>query len=299
VFVWRTIRLARVLHSPASALFGKLIVRSLYVGLLIVAFLGPTFGKIKQEMKAMGKDIYIAVDLSESMNASDITPTRLEKVRFELKNLLNLMGGDRLGLIVFSDEAFLQCPLTYDQGAISLFIETLSTKIVSGGGTDIAQPLSMALNRFSKAAEVESAKAVVLISDGEDFGENYESVLDDLERAHIQVFTVGVGTAAGSPIVDGGNLKLDENGKEVISKLNPEPLRMIARRTGGRYYELSRTSNGFPALGRDLQAIQGQVIEIKKMDIAANKYTYALAIALLLVLVDVMVPVRLLRLKAR
>jgi Ca-activated chloride channel family protein len=262
-----------------------------------VAFLGPTFGKIKQEVKAMGKDIYLAVDVSESMNAIDVSPSRLDKVRFELKNLLNLLSGDRLGLIVFSDEAFLQCPLTYDQAAISLFVETLSTKVINGGGTDLAQPLSIALKRFAKSEAAESAKAVVLISDGEDFGDGYGDILDDLERAHVKVFAIGVGTAEGSAIPEGTQLKVDEDGKQVISKLNPDPLREIARATGGRYYELSRTSNGFPALGRDLQALQGQVIEVKKLDVAANKYTYALAIALLLILIDVMVPVRVLRVK--
>jgi len=299
LFVWRTLRLARLLKSPGSYVLGKLIVRSLYMALLIVAFLGPTLGKIKQEVKAMGKDIYIAVDLSQSMNAIDVSPSRLEKVRFELNNLLNLLGGDRQGLIIFSDEAFLQCPLTYDQGAISLFVETLSTKTLDGGGTDLAQPLRLALGRFAKSETQESAKAVVLVSDGENFGKDLDAVLEDLERAHVKVFTVGVGTLEGSAIPSGNQLLLDEDGKQVISKLNAAPLREIARRTAGRYYELSRTTNGFPALGRDLQALQGQVIEVKKMDIAANKYTYALAIALLLVLLDVMVPVRILRLKTR
>jgi Ca-activated chloride channel family protein len=297
VFVWRTLRLARLLKSPGSYVFVKLIIRTVYVGLALVALLGPTFGKIKQEVKAMGKDIYLAVDVSESMNAIDVSPSRLDKVRFELRSLLNILSGDRLGLIVFSDEAFLQCPLTYDQGAINLFVETLSTRIINGGGTDLAKPLDVALKRFAKSEAAESAKAVVLISDGEDFGDGYSSMLDDLERARIKVFTIGVGTAEGSAIPEGTHLKLDDDGKQVISKLNADPLREIARRTGGRYYELSKNSNGFPALGRDLQALQGQVIEVKKLDVAANKYAYALALALLLALIDVMVPVRVLRIK--
>ena len=297
LFVWRTFRLARRLRSPRGYVAFKLVLRTLYVGLMVVAFLGPSFGKIKQEVKAMGKDIFIAVDVSESMNAIDVAPTRLDKVRFELRNLLNLLGGDRLGLIVFTDEAFLQCPLTYDQSAITLFIETLSTRIVNGGSTDLSQPLQMAVQRFARSQAAESAKAMVLISDGEDFGERYASVLDEVERAGIKVFCVGVGTLEGSSIPMGTRLKTDADGRQVISKLNPAPLQEIARSTGGRYYELSRSSNGFPALGRDLQALQGQVIEVKKLDVAANKYTYALALALLLALIDVLVPIRLLRLK--
>ena len=199
VFMWRTLRLARAIQSKRGYVAAKAVVRTLYMALLMLAFMGPSFGRIKQEVKALGKDIYIAVDVSESMNAIDVAPSRLDKVRFELKNLLNLLSGDRLGLIVFSDEAFLQCPLTYDQGAITLFVETLSSRIINGGGTDLSQPLQLALTRFAKSEAAESAKAVVLISDGEDFGERYGSAaLDDLERAGIKVYTVGVGTAEGS-----------------------------------------------------------------------------------------------------
>ena len=157
--------------------------------------------------------------------------------------------------------------------------------------------LRLALERFAKAEAQESARAIVLISDGEDFADRYQGLTDELERAGVRVFTVGVGTLAGGPIADGARFKKDEDGKQVISSLNAAPLLAIARATGGRYYEVTQTTNGFPALGRDLQAMQGQVIEVKKLDVAANKYTYALAIALVLALLDVLVPVRVLRLK--
>jgi Ca-activated chloride channel homolog len=296
-FAIRTRQFARILKVSWQYVFFKIAIRLLYSALILVSILGPSFGSIKQEVKALGKDIIFAVDVSQSMDSYDLPPSRLEKVRFELKNLLNLLEGDRLGLIVFTDEAFLQCPLTYDQGAIQVFIETLSTKIVNGGSTDLAAPLRLAIDKFSSSGTLEAAKTVVLISDGEDFGSQYESLLAELSKAKIRVFTVGVGTTNGGGVPTARGLLRDEGGKQVVTKLNPEPLSKIARATAGRYYELSDLSNGFPALGRDLQALQGQVVEVKKLDILANKYTYSLAIAILLLLIDILIPIRILRLK--
>ena len=106
----------------------KFALRSLYFALLIIALLGPSFGESTREIKSIGKDIYVAVDLSASMNAYDIQPSRLEKVKFELKKIVSAFNSDRLGIIIFTSEAFVQCPLTYDQSALNLWIETLAYK---------------------------------------------------------------------------------------------------------------------------------------------------------------------------
>ena len=124
-YILRVLRTARQLHTSYGKLFTKLVLRTLYFTLFIVALLGPSFGETTREIRSVGKDIMVAVDLSESMNAHDIAPTRLEKVKFELKNIVEEFNADRIGLVIFSSEAFMQCPLTYDQNALFLFIETL------------------------------------------------------------------------------------------------------------------------------------------------------------------------------
>ena len=295
----RTMGLAKRLGTSRGYVAVKLVIRSLYFALAIMALLGPSIGKIKEEVKAQGKDIYLCVDLSASMNAFDVEPSRLIKVRFELKNLIRGLEGDRLGLIAFTDEAFLQSPLTFDHGAIDIFIETLSTQIISGGSTDLEAPIRLVLDKSAEGSEDDTrkAKAMVLISDGEDFGDRYQTVLEEARKARLRIFTLGVGTAAGGPIPNGQRLMKDENGQQVITRLNPIPLQEIAQATGGRYYELSEKANGFAALSRDLAALEGEIIEVKKLDVAANKFTYPLMAAILLFLIDILVPVRVLRFK--
>ena len=299
LYVVRTVRLARLLGSGRGYVAVKLVLRTLYFVLAIMALLGPSIGKIKEEVKAQGKDVYLCVDLSSSMNAFDVEPSRLIKVRFELKNLVRGLEGDRIGLIAFSDEAFLQSPLTFDHSAIDIFIETLSTQIISGGSTDLEAPIRLVIDKTKEDAEGETrkAKAVVIISDGEDFGDRYQGVLEEARKARLRIFTLGVGTTAGGPIPQGQRLLKDENGQQVITRLNPTPLQDIAQATGGRYYELSDKANGFAALSRDLAALEGEIIEVKKLDVAANKFTLPLLVAVVLFLLDVLVPVRVLRFK--
>ena len=299
VYIVRTVRLAGLLGTGRGYVAVKLVLRTLYFALAIMALLGPSIGKIKEEVKVQGKDVYLCVDLSASMNAFDVEPSRLIKVRFELKNLIRGLEGDRIGLIAFTDEAFLQSPLTFDHSAIDIFIETLSTQIISGGSTDLETPIRLVLDKGKEedAGKTQQAKAVVLISDGEDFGEKYQSILDEARKAGLRIFTLGVGTSAGGPVQQGRQLMKDEDGQQVISRLNPVPLQEIAQATGGRYYELSDRANGFAALSRDLAALEGETIEVKKLDIAANKYTFPLLAALILFLIDVLVPVRVLRFK--
>ena len=114
LYLVRMIRISRVLKSSLSAVFVKLALRTALFALLIVAYLGPSFGEAKREVQSVGKDIMICVDLSKSMDAFDIQPSRLEKIKFEMKKLVESFNSDRLGIIIFSSEAFMQCPLTYD-----------------------------------------------------------------------------------------------------------------------------------------------------------------------------------------
>ena len=130
IFVVKIVRISRTLNTPYHTIFFKLIMRTAFFALLIFAFLGQYFGDAKKEIKSVGKDIMICVDLSKSMEAFDIQPTRLEKVKYEMKRIVEAFNSDRVGVIIFSSEAFMQCPLTYDQNALNLFIETMNSSLV-------------------------------------------------------------------------------------------------------------------------------------------------------------------------
>jgi len=225
LFLWRTFWIFKRMKTSSKAFLFKLVMRSVYFALIVFALLGPSFGEMKREVKSVGKDIYLAVDLSRSMDAFDIQPSRIEKVKFELKNVVNAFSSDRIGLIIFSSDAFLQCPLTYDNNALMMFIETLNTNLVSNTGTDFSPPLRMALMKHTNADEntqslKEQSKIILLVSDGEDFGEETAAVASEIKEQGIKLFTLGVGTSQGSKIPTGYRFKRDNEGNDAVSILN-------------------------------------------------------------------------------
>ncbi len=291
-YLLRMKRISNALHQKPHLVWLKLILRSTYFLLLIIALLGPSFGAAKKEIKTTGKDILVAVDLSQSMNATDVAPSRLSKVKFELPKLLQQFNSDRIGLLIFSSEAFVQCPLTFDQGALDLFTKTLNTGLVPRAGTELAAPLELALKNFrenDKASDNQTARILVLISDGENFGENLKRPLQELEKENVQVFTLGVGTSEGGTIPEGNSLKRDENGRKVVTKLNNDGLQEIAARTGGQYFEINGRSSEISKLINAINNVKGQVRKSHTIDIKANKYFYPLLLALVLMLFDVAV----------
>ena len=152
LYIGRIVKISRTLHTPFNTVFIKLFIRSVFMALLLISILGPTFGDSKREIKSVGKDIMICVDLSKSMDAFDVQPSRLEKVKFEMKKIAAAFNSDRLGIIIFSSEAFVQCPLTYDQSALNLFIETLNTGLVPSTSTDFGAPMRMGVSNFVKGS---------------------------------------------------------------------------------------------------------------------------------------------------
>lgn len=282
-----------------SRVLYKLILRSIYFSLLIISLLGPSFGENQEEVDIVGKDIMILVDLSESMNADDIKPTRLEKVKFEMKKIIDSFSSDRIGIIMFSGEAFMQCPMTYDRNALNLFTETLNTGLVPRTGTDFGPALELSLSKLndenSQSLEINS-KIIILISDGEDFGDNTNESLDNIIESNIKLFTIGVGSEKGSKILLGnGKYKKDKDGGVVITKLNPTSLKETARETGGKYFEISNINNEIDELISEINRIKGDVIESKTIDVTVNKYFYFLFTALLLMIIDFSIKLKIIR----
>lgn len=298
LYILRVYRIARHLKTSFRTIFLKLSLRSIYFALFIIALLGPSFGESQREIQSIGKDIFIAVDLSESMNAFDIQPTRLEKVKFELKNIVEEFSSDRIGLIIFSSEAFMQCPLTYDQSALNLFIETLNTNLVASTGTDFYPPLKMALKKLQEeesSVVQPKSKIIILISDGEDFGEDTEDIAQQIEEADVKLFTLGVGTQKGSKIRTRNGFKKNNSGNDVISQLNPKELKSLALTTGGEYFEINESRNDVERLINDINEIEGELRDTRMMDVSANKYFYFLWLALALMLIDFLLSVKTIR----
>ena len=289
LYILRLRYVGQKLLTHYGAFIWKLIIRVLYFSLIIIALLGPSFGEASREVKSVGKDIFIAVDLSESMNAHDIQPTRLEKIKFELKKLISAFESDRIGLIIFSSEAFMQCPLTYDQNALNMFIDILHTGLVPNAGTDFGPPLNMALEKLnSEESKVnqQKSKVILMISDGEDFGDKTEEAVEKIVDADIRLFALGVGTEKGSKIRTASGFKKDRNNTDVITKLESKSLQNLADDTDGNYFEINTSDNDLERLINTINNIEGEIRDVKQVDVASNKYFYFLLVAIGLITID-------------
>ena len=290
LYLVRIYKINQQIKVNLKAVFIKFILRVTFFTLLIISLLGPNFGIKEEKVEVVGKDIMIAVDLSESMNANDIQPSRIEKVKFEIKKIVDEFSGDRIGIIMFSGEAFVQCPLTYDKNALNLFVETLNTGLVPNSGTDFGPPLELGLSKLQDENSGDNnfkSKIIILFSDGEDFGEDTDQSIEKIKENSLKLFSVGIGTDEGSKILDDfGNFKKDNKGNDVITKLNSSSLRETADKTGGKYYEISKNKNEINQMITEIKNIKGDVIDEQTSNISENKYFYFLLSALILVAID-------------
>jgi len=290
VYLVRIYRIGKQIEVNLKGIFLKFFIRILFFSLLIISLIGPKFGIREEKVEVIGKDIMIAVDLSESMNANDIQPSRIEKVKFEIKRIINEFDNDRLGIIMFSGEAFVQCPLTYDNNALNLFVETLNTGLVPNSGTDFGPPLELGLSKLQDESSEEKdikSKIIILFSDGEDFGDETEESIEKIKENSLKLFSIGIGTEKGSRIKDNfGKFKKDKEGNDVITKLNSSSLRETADKTGGKYYEISKNKNEISQMISDIKNIKGDVIDEKMSNVSDNKYFYFLLCALILIAID-------------
>ena len=181
-------------------------------------------------------DIIVAVDVSQSMLAADIKPSRLERARHEVSDLLNLLDGDRIGLVAFAGTSFLQCPLTLDYQSAGIFLDALEPDLIPIQGTSISHALRTAIEAFSRVEK--KSKAIILITDGEDHGGNLEEVSRLALEEGVKIFVIGIGQETGAPIPSaepGRGFKKDSSGELVLSKFNEPLLQKIAVQSGGTY----------------------------------------------------------------
>ena len=295
-------RLGFIIKGPVKFeifnLLKKIILRVAYFILILMSLMGPSFGDVKKELKSVGKDIYLLIDVSASMNAFDIPPSRLEKVKKELHYMIkNLNFNDKIGIIVFTAEGYLQCPLTYDIEAVELYLQTIKSDYLPTAGSHLENALAFTASKFPASKNAAgSDRYVILASDGEDNDSDIRSISNKLKKQNIVVFTIGVGTREGSKIPEHPGFKKDKNNNYVLSRLEKNTLMTISSATGGGYYEVNDKESQIGLLLEELNKIQGRVKEIKKIEISSNKYYYFLALGLLLVIIDGVVTLNIVRL---
>jgi len=208
----------------------------LAIALALVALARPRWGFKWEEVKRKGVEIVVAIDVSQSMMARDVDPNRLERAKREVTDLVRMLQGDKVGLVAFAGSSFVQCPLTLDYGAFSMFLDALGPDLIPVPGTALAEALRMSLSAFDKGAG--ASRAVILITDGEDHEGNAVKVAEDARARGVKVFTIGIGKREGAPIPSedaSGGFKKDSQGGVVLSKLDEDTLEKIALMTGGKY----------------------------------------------------------------
>jgi Ca-activated chloride channel homolog len=182
IYLGRIFWIARSLKTSARSSILKFILRTIYFSLIILALLNPSFGDTKGTIKAEGKDIFLLIDVSKSMDATDIQPSRLEKVKFEISRFVKHFNKDRVGLIVFAEDASLLSPLTFDRNAINLLVPNINTSMMSEGGTNFSPALELAVRKLLKTKSKAQSKIIVLISDGENFGSYDKKIINEIRQ---------------------------------------------------------------------------------------------------------------------
>ncbi len=256
---------------------------------IIFSLVQPKWGYHWEEVERKGIDIVVAVDTSRSMLADDIKPNRLKAAQREIKDLLNIVEGDRIGLVAFAGTAFIQCPLTLDYAAFNLFLADLNVNLIPVGGTSFGEAIRKSMSAFNDKSK--KHKAIVLITDGEDHQGNAIEVAKAAKEQGIVIYTVGVGKKEGAYI------KIKENGKEVLlkdkegnvikSRLDEIILNKIALETGGAYSPAYGTKWGLANIYKNIiTKMEEKQLGSKKIKLYENRYQIPLFVALILITLE-------------
>ena len=262
------------------------------VVLLGLAAARPQVGTKLGVVKRQGVDLMIAVDVSASMEARDLAPNRFEKARREAQSLINMLDGDRVGVVAFAGEPFVQCPLTLDYGAASMLLATLRPDMLPTPGTAVAAAIRAAAS--SMATQTDRAKVLVVMTDGEDHGSDPVGAAREAAEAGIRIYTVGFGSTAGVPIPLSGDersgYKKDRGGQVVLSRLDEATLVDIADATGGRYLRATDGEREIDVLREEISRLQKGEIESRMFAYYEERFQFPLALALGLVLLESFLP---------
>ena len=247
-----------------------------------ISLLSPQKLIEEKEVERKGNSIYILMDTSRSMLTKDIYPNRIERAKTIAKNIILNLKGDKVGIIPFSDSAYIQMPLTDDYKIAENFINVIDTNLLSGGGTNIFEGLSIA-NKSFEETKTEN-KIVLVISDG---GDSDDKTLDFIKKNNLKVYSVGVGTNKGSVIPDNkksGFIK-DEKGNIVVSSLNSKFLKEMSEISNGKYFEVNNLSDNTKEFIYDMETLDKSKIKDEKISIYEKYFQWFLGIGLLFILI--------------
>jgi Ca-activated chloride channel family protein len=256
---------------------------------LVFAAANPQVGTKMQEVKQTGIDVFIILDVSNSMMAEDIKPNRLEKAKYQISNLINKLRGDRIGLIIFAGQAYVQIPLTTDYSAANLFLSAVDVNSVPSQGTAIASAINLATASFDTLS---TQKVIIAITDGEDHEGDVEKAVENAVSREIKIYTIGLGSQAGVPIPIYNNrnqlvgFKKDNQGNTVLTKLDEETLKRIAIKGDGKYFRGTNYEDHLDKIYTELSELEQTEFGVKKVTDYEDRFYYLLIPALILLVLE-------------
>ncbi len=269
--------------SPLKRFIGFL---SGFLGIasLYFALLRPCWGTEEHKVKEKTRDLFIALDISRSMLAQDILPSRLQAAQIKIKELVQSLVVDRVGLILFAGSAILQCPLTTDKRSFFAFLDTIDTGSIAAGSTLLDTPLKEALKLYA-AVPLKKHKLLAIFTDGEDFSGNLSHMKNDIQKAGLRVFTLGIGTEQGAPIpqidTQGNRIgyEMDTHKKIIMSCLNTGLLKLIAVDSGGSYISYTSDSQDIKTIVKKIEQYEKEDLDEKNNKQKIERYAYFAAVA--------------------
>tara|TARA_B100001287_G_scaffold275714_1_gene284139 strand:- start:332 stop:1363 length:1032 start_codon:yes stop_codon:yes gene_type:complete len=276
-------------YSKRKALT-KHILTILIFTFLIIGLSNPKIGTKMEEVKREGVDLIIAIDLSNSMLAEDIKPNRLERSKQAISRLIDKLTGDRIGLVVFAGDAYIQLPITTDYAAAKLFLSTVNTNIMPNQGTEIGKAIDLGIKSFDMKND--QSKAIIIITDGENHDENAIEKTKEAQKLGIFVHTLGMGLSKGGPIpiynksaIQIGYRK-DNDGNTIVSKLNEELLQKIAIEGKGSYVRANNSKVGLSTLFSEINKMEKKEIGTMVFTEFKDRFQIFLALTLFLLFID-------------
>ena len=256
---------------------------------LILALCNLQTGSKTQEVKREGADIIVCLDVSNSMLAQDLSPNRLERAKFALEKMIDKLQGDRLGIVIFAGEAYVQLPITTDYSAAKLFLGGINTQMVPTQGTNIGAAIRKAMEGFSK--DLEKNKTIVVITDGENHEPDAIEAAAEADKAGILVNCIGVGSENGVPIpmvMNGvvNGYRKDKDGNTVVTKLNKAVLQEIAGKTDGVFVQATNADIGLDAILDKLAQLDKKQIDTKMYTDYEDQFQWFLGLALILFILE-------------
>ena len=279
--------------SPQRSVFKptlKFILLILALVGLILGLVNPKIGTKMETIKREGIDIVFAIDVSKSMLAEDVAPNRLEKSKQIVSQIINQLGNDRIGIVAYAGSAFPVLPITTDYSVSKMFLQSMNTSIVSSQGTSLDDAIKLSSTYFDKGNK--TSKLLILISDGEDHSDGATDAAAEANKSGMKIITIGVGTEKGGPIPIKQNgvvqsFKRDNNNEVVITKLNQESLKEIAKATKGGYISGNSTKEVLAYVKKALDNIQKTEFEATQMADFESQFQWFLGIAFSLLFLDI------------